>query len=81
MLDEEGNVVKLADNNITCHIDGDASLLGLENSDNADMGDYRDNCQRVFKGRLLAYVRNGENGGKVKLTFTSPLLQDAVIEY
>ena len=81
VLDEEGNVVKLADNNITCHIDGDASLLGLENSDNADMGDYRDNCQRVFKGRLLAYVRNGENGGKVKLTFTSPLLQDAVVEY
>lgn len=45
-------MVKLADNNITCTVDGPARLLGLEGADNTDTGDYRDNRQRVYNGRV-----------------------------
>ncbi len=81
VLDENGNVVRLADNNITVWIEGNARLLGLEGSDNTDMGNYRDNQQRVHNGRLLAYIRNGERGGSVKVHISSPLLKGQTVEY
>ena len=81
VFDENGHIVKLADNNITCTIEGPAQLLGLENSDNTDMGDYRDNQQRVFQGSLLTYIRNGKDSGKVIVRFTSPLLKSAEISF
>lgn len=79
VFDENGKMVKLADNNITCRVEGPAKLLGLENSDNTDMGNYRDNMQRVYEGRLLSYIRSGNVSGKVTVTFTSPLLKSAQI--
>ncbi|MBQ9450962.1 MAG: DUF4982 domain-containing protein [Bacteroidales bacterium] len=59
ILDDNGNFVPFGDNEITCTIDGPAHLLGLEGSDNRDMGDYTDNVQRAYQGRLLGYVRGG----------------------
>ena len=59
ILDDNGHFVPFGDNEITCSIDGPAHLLGLEGSDNRDMGDYTDNVQRAYQGRLLAYVRGG----------------------
>lgn len=74
--DENGILVKLADNDITCRIQGQARLLGLEGSDNSDMGNYRDNHQRVHNGRLLAYIQPNDKGD-IRLSFTSSLLQGA----
>ena len=72
--DENGVLVRLADNNITCNVTGAGRLLGLEGSDNTDMGNYRDNRQRVYNGQLLAYIKStGE--GDIKVRFTSPLLK------
>ena len=79
VVDENGIAVKLADNNITCEVEGPAKLLGLEGSDNQDMGDYTDNHQRVYRGRLLAYIQSAGKQGPVKVKFTSPLLQGAEV--
>ena len=59
VVDDNGNFVPFGDNQITCTILGPAHLLGLEGSDNSDMGDYTDNVQRAYQGRLLAYLRGG----------------------
>lgn len=80
VLDEEGRLVKLADNNITCTVEGPARLLGLEGSDNSDMGDYRDNQQRVYMGQLLAYIQSKGETGEVTVRFTSPLLQPVEVK-
>lgn len=81
VVDEEGIPVALADNNVTCRLSGPLKLLGLEGSDNTDMGDYRDNRQRVYGGRLLAYIKaSDKEKGKGKVVFTSPLLKPAEIE-
>lgn len=74
VLDDNGNVVHLADNMITCTVEGPGVLLGLEGSDNSDMTDYTDNRQRAFRGRLLAYIRSGASGGEITVKFASPLL-------
>lgn len=79
VVDEDGVLVKLADNEITCWVTG-GKLLGLENSDNADMTDHRDNRQRVYRGKLLAYVRLPEDGSQAVLRFSSPLLKGAQLE-
>ena len=79
VVDDDGIFVPLGDNRITCRIEGPARLLGLEGSDNTDMGDYTDNVQRACQGRLLAYVRGGAEAGNVVVRFTSPLLQPAEI--
>lgn len=77
IVDENGVPVMISDNEITCHMAGPAKLLGLEASDNSDMGDYTDNVQRAFHGHLLVYVQATGNAGTIHLKFTSPWLKEA----
>ena len=78
IVDENGIPVKLADNEVTVRINGPAELLALESGDNSDMGNYRDNRQRVYRGKLLGYVKALE-AGPVVITVTSPLLKSACL--
>jgi len=79
VVDEDGVPVMLSDDEITCRLTGPAKLTGLEASNNTDMGDYTDNRQRAFHGRLLAYIRAEGEGGEVKATFTSPWLKSVEV--
>lgn len=79
VVDEKGTVVKLSDNDISCHIEGPARLLGLENGNNTDMSDYTARHRRVFHGNLLAYLQGTGEKGEIVVRFTSPLLQDCVV--
>ena len=83
VVDESGNLVPMADNNITCTVLGPARLLGLENGDIRDTSPQGDSQQRAFGGRLLAYIapRQGAAGGDatVRIRVSSPLLQPAEI--
>ncbi len=74
-----GLPVLLSDDEITCQIEGPAKLLGLESGNNADMGNYRDNVQRVHNGRLMAYIETTGSEGNVKVTFSSPWLKTAEV--
>ena len=75
VVDEQGTIVKLGDNDITCQIEGPARLLGLEGSNNSDMSDYTDNHHRAFHGRLLAYIQTTGEKGEIRVKLTSPLLK------
>jgi len=76
VIDEDGNLVPLADNDITCHIDGTSRLLGLENGDISDTSNKTDRHERAHAGRLLAYI----TPGSATIRFTSPLLRPAEIK-
>ena len=81
VLDEHGILVKLADNTITCQVEGEGRLLGLENSDNSDMSHPKARSRRIFQGYLVAYVQTaGDCDKPIRITFSSPLLEDAVME-
>ncbi len=77
--DEHDVLVRLADNEVTCRVMGDGRLLGLEGSNNADMTDHTDARERVYNGRLLAYVKRTGNG-RIRLMLSSPLLEGAEFE-
>jgi hypothetical protein len=89
VVDANGVPVVLSDNEITCTVEGPARLLGLEAGNNSDTGDYTDNRQRVFMGKLLACVQAaeepGEAGspaepGRATIRFTSPWLEPAEVD-
>jgi beta-galactosidase len=79
VVDEKGIPVILSEDEVTCTIDGPATLLGLEASNNNDMGNYKDNVQRVYHGRLLAYIQSTGKLGKISLTFAAPWLKEAKV--
>ncbi len=80
IVDVDGKPVLPADNEITCSTEGPVKLLGLEASNPADMGDYTDNKQRVFQGKMIAYLQSNGKTGIAKVTFSSPWLQELVVE-
>ncbi len=79
ITDKNGISASLADNMITCRITGPGKLLGMEAGDNTDMGIYTDASQRVFRGKLIAYVQATGND-PIQVQFSAPWLQTATIE-
>lgn len=75
IVDNKGNLVILADNEITCEVEGPAVLLGMEAGNNEDMTDYTDNIHRAYHGRMLLYIQATGEAGDVKIKLTSPLLK------
>lgn len=80
VVDQEGNRVKSATNDIVCDIQGPAVLLGLEGCNNADMSDYRDNHQPCYRGRLVAYVRR-TGPGAINVRFRADSLTPCNISF
>ena len=80
IVDENGLPVMISEDEITCEIQGPVRLLGLEASNNSDMGNYKDNVQRAFHGRLLAYIQSTGTTGEATLKFTAPWLKPAEIK-
>ncbi len=78
--DEDGLPVFLADNEITCLLDGPIKLLGLEAGNTSDMGDYTDNKQRVFHGKMIAYIQSVGKKGNAMVTFKSPWLIETIVK-
>lgn len=75
VVDEEGLPVMLSDDEIACTIEGPVRLLGLEASNNSDMGDYTDNLQRAFHGRLVAYIEAVGESGRATVSFSANWLK------
>ncbi len=80
VVDENGLPVMLSDDEVTCIIDGDARLLGLEASNNSDMSDYTDNKHRVYHGRMIAYIKAGDKAGEIDVKFSANWLKPASIK-
>ena len=80
LVDENGVPVYLSDNEVFCLVQGPVRLLGMEASNNTDMGDYTDNRQRVNQGRLKAYLQATGQTGKATVTFRSNWLKEAVVK-
>ena len=91
VVDEDGHLVPLADNDITCYVQGPLRVLGLENGDIRDTSLRSTWHLRAHGGRLLAYVcrapqaagsseRMTRNGNAAVLRLASPLLQSAEVQ-
>ena len=82
VVDEEGRLVKQADNEVTLSLHG-ARLAGMENGnimDNSVNGRRQANRLRVSGGRLVAYMKPVNEAKHIIISATSPLLQSYTIE-
>lgn len=80
IVDEDGRPVFLSDDEIICLTDGPVKLLGIEAGNSTDMGNYTDNRQRVFQGKMIAYIQAIGKKGKAGVVFESPWLKSAAVE-
>lgn len=82
VVDEDGNLVKQADNEVRLSIRG-ARLLGMENGDIMDSsvnGRQRTNSLRVHNGRLVAYIFPSRDD-EIVVHASASFLQSAEIRF
>jgi len=79
ILDAEGRVVPLADNEVSFAIEGEGKLIGLDNGDPMSHEDFKSNRRKAFNGLCLAIVQSTATPGRIRLTATSPGLAPATI--
>jgi beta-galactosidase len=80
VVDNKGNIVYNADNEISVDVKGNAKLLGLESGDHASHEDYKAAKRKVFYGKLMVYIDNSHSQGSTTVTFKSPGLRSAKIK-
>ncbi|MFC0878567.1 sugar-binding domain-containing protein [Saccharicrinis sp. FJH2] len=80
VVDENGVPVILSDDEVSCRIHGPAKLLGLEAGNPSDMTSYTDRSQRVFMGKLTAYIQANGEAGEISVDFSAPWLKGATVQ-
>lgn len=80
VLDNEGNVVPVADNLITFYVEGEGSLVGTDNGDPTDITSLKRTERHLFNGKCLAVVQSASKKGTIRLKASSPNLPDAMLE-
>ncbi|OUJ75939.1 sugar-binding domain-containing protein [Hymenobacter crusticola] len=71
VVDQQGNPVNTATNEVTVAVEGPAKLLGIESGDLASHEDYKGSKRQAYQGRLLVYVQ-ATAAGAVKVLLQSP---------
>ncbi len=79
VVDAQGRMHPDADHEITFNVEGDGRLIGLDNGNMADMGDYKGKVRKAYHGMCLAIVQSGAAAGQIRLTATAPGLKPATI--
>lgn len=74
IVDQNGILVMLADDEVTCSVSGPAHMLAMESASNTDMTNYRGSSHRVYHGRMMTYLQTTGDPGEVEVTFSAPWL-------
>ncbi len=78
ILDEQNRFVPDASNKIYFKIEGDASILGIDNGDPINQASFVGNEINTFNGKCLLIVKSNGNPGEIKVTAESEGLGNAV---
>ena len=75
ILDAQGRVVPVADNEITFELQGEGRIIGVDNGNLASDESYKGNRRKAFSGLALAIMQSTGKAGRIQLTATSPGLK------
>ncbi|MBP5185177.1 MAG: DUF4982 domain-containing protein, partial [Lachnospiraceae bacterium] len=73
VLDAEGKIAADAAVPVSAEAEGGLVIAHMDNGNLADTTDYTSNSRTTHGGRLMIYVRSGEESGDCKVTIDSPL--------
>jgi beta-galactosidase len=79
ILDAQGRVVPVADNEVAFAIQGEGKIIGVDNGNLASDEDYKGNRRKAFNGLCLAMVQSTAKPGRIQLTATSPGLKSSSV--
>ena len=79
VLDEQGRVVPIADNEVVFEIQGEGQIIGVDNGNLASDEDYKGNRRKAFHGLCLAIVQSTVKAGRIQLTASSPGLKSSSV--
>ena len=82
LKDQYGTPVSDADREVTVTVEGNGTLLALDNGNAADPTGYQDGtnvrrCRSTFHGSLVAVVQSTNEPGKIRITASAEGLPDA----
>lgn len=81
ITDDKGNIVPVADNEITFSIEGPGEIVATDNGDPADMVAFSSKERKAYFGLALVIVRSQKNKtGVIKVIASSHGLKNTVIE-
>ena len=79
ILDAQGRVVPLADNEITFDVQGEGRLIGVDNGNPQSHDSYKVNRCKAFNGLCLAVVQATAKSGSIRIAASSAGLQAAAV--
>ena len=75
VVDREGNLCPLADNQFTFDVNGAGFIAGVDNGSPVSLERFKDNKRKAFYGKAMLIVRNDGHEGPLTVTATSPSLR------
>jgi beta-galactosidase len=80
ILDQNGNLVPHADNEVVFEITGDAAIAGVDNGNPVSHEPFQANSRKAFHGKCLAVIRSAKQPGKATVKAISEGLETASVE-
>ena len=80
ILDEAGNLVPDADNEVSFEIEGPGIIAGVDNGYQASHEPFKASKRKAWKGKCLAIIESGKEEGTITLKTTSDNLKGSEIE-
>ncbi|MHA7941572.1 glycoside hydrolase family 2 TIM barrel-domain containing protein [Formosa sp. 3Alg 14/1] len=80
ILDAEGRFVPKALNNITFKVEGEATILAVDNGDPKSEESFVGNERSAFNGKCLVILKTTKKAGDIKLTASSDGLVGATVQ-
>jgi len=79
ITDKDGIIQPNAANRLQFKIDGPGVIAGVDNANNKDTDPYVGNSRKAWKGRALVVIKSTHDADDIKLTVTSPNLEETVV--
>ncbi len=79
LMDKEGTIQPNANNRLHFKIEGPGVIAGVDNADLKDFEAYIGNTRKAWKGKALVVIKSTHEAGDIKLTVTSPTLEETTI--
>jgi beta-galactosidase len=79
ILDKDGNLVPQASNLVSIKVNGDATIVGVDNGSQISHEPFQSDKIRAFNGKCLVIIRSGNNPGKAEIILSSDGFADQVV--
>jgi beta-galactosidase len=80
VIDSEGRIVPIAENDINFELQGEAKIIGVDNGNPISHESFKANNRKAFNGRCLVILQSTDKPGKVTLRASSGTLQGSTVE-